>query len=668
MVTLQRAQRTDVEYLEILSYWISGVASRLIHLRRGQVGAAVAPMPKPPRSGRIARLVSRAGLSRVEASTVSLLAAASRSASTSADLDRISGFGSRDGVAASALAQACCQCGGDPDAVLATTIPGGKLERLGLVRALGCENLATRRITLSARVLAYFFGPIVDPPNDVPTSCFETALPIDQLVVASGFLDRARYLLHQSLGGGRALWISGPRGVGKRTVLASLAAEAGQRLLCIDYRIALSMDRSIGSALRRETLVADALPCIVGAEPAQTDAPWLLPAFYNAMASTNLPVIFTSQAPPCLGEFDTAPLTVHQSAPDAAARARLWARLLPDVERIEEFAPQYRLPPGRIVRVAEAARIASIAEARSPAQADIIGAVSGEIAQNITPLGERIGGTQTWDDLVLRPKTIDAIREIVSRARWRNQVLQEWGFGRNPANRFGISALFVGAPGTGKTMCAGLIARDLGLELYQIKLSRIASQCIAETKRTLDVVFDAADWGNVLLVFEEADSLFAKRTEDPSPNRRFANTDYLLQRLERFAGVAIFTSNLGDVIDRGLSFRVDFAAPDVAERELLWKRMVPPEARLDEELDFERLATAHELTGGDIRNAMLRAAFLAAEQRCGIRMSHVLASVTMGHGDSGLNRLERPFRSRFPVRRYREQAAIRIHKMNSEST
>jgi len=169
----------------------------------------------------------------------------------------------------------------------------------------------------------------------------------------------------------------------------------------------------------------------------------------------------------------------------------------------------------------------------------------------------------------------------------------------------------------------------------------VVSKYVGETEKNLAEVFDGADWGNVLLLFDEADALFAKRTDVKSSNDRFSNMEvnYLLQRLERFEGISILTTNLATSIDpafkRRLTFRVEFPMPDLAERELLWRRMMPREAAVDDELDYELLARRYELTGGNIRNALLRAAFLAAGEERGITMDHVQRAVALEYRDAG---------------------------------
>ncbi|MCE9579678.1 MAG: ATP-binding protein, partial [Deltaproteobacteria bacterium] len=361
---------------------------------------------------------------------------------------------------------------------------------------------------------------------------------------------------------------------------------------------------------------------------------------YEALIAAQAPVAFTSIPVPTLGDFESAPAVVELRLPDGKTRVALWTRELPEVARLDEAAARYRLPPGRVIRVASAARDQARLDERAPTPLDVTRAVSAEVAQKVAVLGTRIDDAQTWDDVVLPAATMGAVQEIVSRARHRHRVLHEWGFERKLAKGLGLSALFAGPPGTGKTMVAGLIARELALELYQIDLSRVVSKYVGETEKNLAEVFDAADWGNVLLLFDEADALFSRRTDVKSSNDRFANMEinYLLQRLERFEGVSILTTNLEGSIDtafkRRLSFRVGFPMPDASEREVLWRRMVPTEAPIVD-LDVAALAQAYEFTGGNIRNAMLRAAYLAASEGAVITTDHVHRAVTLEYHDAG---------------------------------
>jgi SpoVK/Ycf46/Vps4 family AAA+-type ATPase len=184
----------------------------------------------------------------------------------------------------------------------------------------------------------------------------------------------------------------------------------------------------------------------------------------------------------------------------------------------------------------------------------------------------------------------------------------------------GVTALFQGGPGTGKTMAAGVVAAELGHQLWRVDLSRVASKWVGETEKNLAAVFDAAEEGEIVLLFDEADSLFARRTDVRSSHDKNANleTNFLLQRLDSFTGIAILTTNFGVAIDpafkRRLSVQIQFPFPDEGERERLWRAHLPPTLPISGELDLAGLAQRYQLSGGYIRNAALRAAYLAADR------------------------------------------------------
>lgn len=205
-------------------------------------------------------------------------------------------------------------------------------------------------------------------------------------------------------------------------------------------------------------------------------------------------------------------------------------------------------------------------------------------------------------------------------ARRGVEVFRNLGFAEKIPYGRGLSALFEGPPGTGKTLVASILANDLGLQLQRVDLSRVVSKWVGETEQNLARVFDVAERNGGLLLFDEADALFASRTDVKTANDRYGNMeiDYLLQRMERFEGVTILTSNNGSAIDqafrRRLRFRLQFPVPGAAERAQLWQRMFPSKAPLATGIDWARLAAEFELSGGYIRNAVLRAAFRAVER------------------------------------------------------
>jgi len=243
-------------------------------------------------------------------------------------------------------------------------------------------------------------------------------------------------------------------------------------------------------------------------------------------------------------------------------------------------------------------------------------------------LAQRIEPAATWDDLVLPDLQRAVLRDIATHVHHRATVYESWGFGAKGARGLGISALFAGASGTGKTMAAEVLANQLRLDLYRIDLSQVVNKYIGETEKNLRRVFDAAENGGAILLFDEADALFGKRSEVKDSHDRYANIEvsYLLQRMEAYRGLAILTTNMKQALDpaflRRIRFVVQFPFPDAAQRAEIWRRIFPAQTPTDC-LDIARLARLN-VAGGNIRNIALHAAFQAAEAGEPVRMPHIL--------------------------------------------
>jgi AAA+ superfamily predicted ATPase len=271
------------------------------------------------------------------------------------------------------------------------------------------------------------------------------------------------------------------------------------------------------------------------------------------------------------------------------------------------------MPPHRLS--AEQLRLVGVAN--QALGGDLPGAMRRLAAGHIDSTAERIRPTRTWDDLVLDPERADQVREVARRCRHRDTVFDDWGFAREPSA--GVVALFAGPSGTGKTLAAEVIAADIGIDLYKVDLANLVSKFIGETEKNLARVFDTAEAANVALFFDEADALMGKRSAVSDAHDRYANIEvaYLLQRLERYDGLAVLATNLANNIDPAFVRRfhvvVEFPIPGPAERRRIWERCLPPLAPLGRDLDLDRLAGDVEVSGGTIRNAALGAAFLAAD-------------------------------------------------------
>jgi SpoVK/Ycf46/Vps4 family AAA+-type ATPase len=293
------------------------------------------------------------------------------------------------------------------------------------------------------------------------------------------------------------------------------------------------------------------------------------------------------------------------------------------------LAARYDFPPGalfRAVRRATAGRIENPGpldfESLSRACRAVGTARMGVIAQ-------RLAQPYTRADLVL---PADLLAELDLAGAWmrhRRRVFEDWGFGRRMALGRGLTALFSGEPGTGKTMAAQVLARELGLDLFRVDLSRVMSKYIGETEKNLAQLFDDARASGAILFFDEADALFGKRTEVKDAHDRYANLEigYLLQRMEEHAGVTVLATNrLGDLdqaFTRRFHFILEFPMPQAVERRRIWEGLLPREAALASGLDLEALARDYELSGGEIRNSVLSAAFIAAEEGAPIGLRHL---------------------------------------------
>jgi len=233
------------------------------------------------------------------------------------------------------------------------------------------------------------------------------------------------------------------------------------------------------------------------------------------------------------------------------------------------------------------------------------------------------------------------LREICNHVKYRDRVYGDWGFGRKLALGKGLAVLFAGPSGTGKTMAAGIIAAELGIDLYKIDLSTVVSKYIGETEKNLSRIFVEAETSNAILFFDEADALFGKRSEVRDSHDRYANVEigYLLQRVEEYEGVAILATNLRKNMDeafvRRLHFAVEFPFPDREDRHRIWQGIWPQDTPLDAALDLELLATRYEVAGGNIKNIAVAAAFLAADDGQIVRMNHVIQATLREYQKTG---------------------------------
>jgi hypothetical protein len=307
---------------------------------------------------------------------------------------------------------------------------------------------------------------------------------------------------------------------------------------------------------------------------------------------------------------------------------------LPTGERgamdVSALAGQFSLTAGQIRDAVASARDRAARRGGVVQEHDLLAAARAHSNPRLSSLARKIAPRYTWDDIVLPDDQLALLQEIVATVRGRPLVLEEWGVGHKLASSPGVTMLFSGEPGTGKTMAAEVMANELGLDLYKIDLSTVVSKYIGETEKNLERIFGEAQSSNAILFFDEADAIFGKRSEVKDAHDRYANIEisYLLQRMEAYEGVTILATNLranmDEAFNRRLQFAVDFPFPDEGYRLRIWQTLFPPDVPREPDLDFDLLARRFKLAGGNIRNILVSAAYLAASDGGRLGMRHLL--------------------------------------------
>ncbi|MFO7635488.1 MAG: ATP-binding protein, partial [Caldilinea sp.] len=412
---------------------------------------------------------------------------------------------------------------------------------------------------------------------------------------------------------------------GKRDVAAYAAARLGLRLYAIagdDLPASAHELEALSALWQREAALLDAALLIESGDALQS-------ASLKRFAEQTGGVTFiAARSAVTLARPDWR---FQVDKPGLDEQQELWRKSLgrdADVygESLEAVASEFRLSARDIRRAgAELARPGSAPDCGDGPLWQICRGLQG---RRLDSLAQRIEPMDGWDELILPEPQKATLRQIATHLRHRATVYQRWGFAERSTRGLGLSALFAGESGTGKTMAAEALAKELHLDLYRIDLSAVVSKYIGETEKNLARVFDAAEDSGIILLFDEADALFGKRSEVKDSHDRYANIEvsYLLQRMEAYRGLAILTSNQKAALDtafhRRLRFVIHFPFPEAGEREAIW-RSIFPAATPTEGLDHGKLARL-QMAGGNIRNIALNAAFLAAEEGRPVTMAHLL--------------------------------------------
>jgi SpoVK/Ycf46/Vps4 family AAA+-type ATPase len=444
---------------------------------------------------------------------------------------------------------------------------------------------------------------------------------------------------------GAIVMLSGPAGCGKQSIAQDISCRQSRPLLVAQMdrcptELSLSMVLPLlrrEAQLRRANLFLANSDAVCGEDSSCVAKK---SALLNSLDAGKLLVFVGAATPLNLASASarSACVSFDIPAPDFAERSILWKEALATESSVLAadvdyalLANKFQFTGGQIRSVCrEAADHALVHDAggRRLSLGDLVAAARRQSNQGLGRLAQRVKCVDDWVDLVLPARSIRQLREVCAAEKYRHVVYWQWGYGSRLTRGKGINALFCGASGTGKTMAAGIIARDLALDLYKIDLSAVVSKYIGETEKQLNQIFHEARSSNAILFFDEADALFGKRSEVKDAHDRYANieTAYLLQKMEEYEGIVIlatnFRRNMDEAFTRRMHHIVDFPFPDAPMRERIWRGLVPAGAPLAGDIQFGFLARQFELSGGNIRNVSLAAAFLAAEAGGELRMEH----------------------------------------------
>jgi hypothetical protein len=511
--------------------------------------------------------------------------------------------------------------------------------RLIEINQLGSQSLTTSPLRADERVVNYIKGlNYLDDrltPYLIPVeSPDEEELPSSQKKIVDRILSCWRQA--RTAEAMPIIQLIGIDGVGKQIVAAHAAAAVGRRL----YRLPADalpqqsgdLEQLVRLWQRESTLLPVAL--YVDAQEADTSTSCASAALLQRFLSRADGIVMVALRESWASlaqESAQRSWAVDIAKPTPEEQREEWAKVIVDDDRAPALlASQFNL------NLADIRQIAASAESEN-GHAEILmfdrvwDACRIQVRPLLDSLAQRLELKATWDDIVLPEQEMLLLRQIAGQVNQRSKVYADWGFERKMNRGLGITALFAGDSGTGKTLAAEVLANQLRLNLYRIDLSAVVSKYIGETEKNLRLLFDAAEDGGAILFFDEADALFGKRSEVKDSHDRYANIEvnYLLQRMEAYRGLAILATNIRSALDiaftRRLRFIVTFPFPTAVDRARMWQRAFPPQTPV-EDLDYTRLARVN-LTGGAIHNAAINAAFLAAQADRPVHMGAVLTAI-----------------------------------------
>ncbi|MFN0095946.1 MAG: ATP-binding protein [Dehalococcoidia bacterium] len=483
--------------------------------------------------------------------------------------------------------------------------------------------LLAQSLSLDPGAHSFFLGGDRPDPAIAPQSRWIERR--DDLPVPAGLNALAASL---TANGHRVVAVSGPDSDLTCAAVAVIAEGIGLRVLAVDLG-GLAPQIGIETALVRAEREAALRGAGLLLEGTANLSPAELATVIESLQRRALPplvAIVSGEALAWPGARVAVPALHHED------RVRLWNTAAPHVPAgtVAALAGRFHLGAGQIGRAVAAAHGSAAQRDETLQPDDLFAAARDQSTPILSALARKVTPHYGWDDIVLPYDSLAQLREMCAQVEHRHQVYELWGFDRKLAMGKGVISLFAGNPGTGKTMAAEIIARALELDVYKIDLSGIVSKYIGETEKNLHAVFAEAETANAILFFDEADALFGKRTEVKDAHDRYANieTAYLLQRLEEYPGLVILATNLkmnlDDAFLRRLHFVVDFPMPEEKERLRILQGCIPDAVPRAEDVDLGFVARQFKVAGGNLRNIVLSAAFLAATDRAPLSMRHLM--------------------------------------------
>jgi SpoVK/Ycf46/Vps4 family AAA+-type ATPase len=537
-----------------------------------------------------------------------------------------------------------------PDGTLARE----RLVTLSLPRDAPADTLLNWAVEVPERVVTFLlghdhlekgvaaFGELSRPATAPEAVVLDPARRDEVLSVVRGWDARGR---PRGASPGLVLSMFGPPGTGKSLFAGAVAAAIGKPLITVDSAKLAADERALADGVEAiffDAKVRGAVLAFDRCEALFSQRNPRIPTLYARIERHPGVVILISNDPkqldPSLERYIA--YQVEFEAPDTAQRERLWSMHLDgggigagDGVDVPALAMTFEFTGGQVRNaVAVAREFASARGASSLTHEDLVAGSWAQVRADMEEYSKKRKVRLTLDDLILPDDEMKQVREVLEAAQNKTFIMTRWGFGKRLTTGKGLCCLFLGEPGTGKTLCAEILAESLGQNLYQISIPRVMSKYIGETEKNIERIFSTARANSSMLLFDEADALFSTRVKVETSVDRFSNMEInlLLQEIERFEGVVILTTNLEKNVDkafeRRVQFKIRFPFPDKVYRARIWRTLVPRECPIDPDIDWDRVGESFELSGGNIKNAILRAAYKAARDTKRITMDHIVAA------------------------------------------